>query len=350
MRRRLVRGATAIPALLALVVPAAACQPSRPPPPDGPHIVAGYLVPWDPRSTASGPALTEVDPVWYQPTDTGQVVFASDQARRAVDPVRADAAARKLLLKPSVSNFRGNRWDGALVHRIVSDPTTRAAHVAALVDTARTNGWPGLDVDYESLPASDRDAYSAFVSELADALHRDHRRLSVTVHAKTTEPGDWGGARAEDWRALGRAADQVRVMAYDYSYASSEPGSVAPMPWVEQVVRLAVSEMPRDRILLGVGTYGYDWTAGQPGRELQWTDVEALARARGVPVAWDPVSQSSWFSYTDDQGHPHTVWYENARSLAAKVDLATRYRLAGVSIWRLGGEDPAIWPTLHPIS
>lgn len=342
-------GALAIAGLLALLVPVAACQRSRPAA-TGPHVVAGYLVPWDPRSNASGPALTEVNPVWYQPTDTGQVIFASDQARRAVDPVSADATGHKLALEPSVSNFRGNRWDGALVHRIITDPATRAAHVAALTDAARAHRWPGLDLDYESLPGSDRAAYATFVDELAGALHRDHRRLSVTVHAKTSEPGDWGGAQAEDWQALGRAADEVRVMAYDYSYANSEPGAIAPLPWVEQVVRLAVSEIPRQKILLGVATYGYDWTAGQPGRELQWADAEALAHARGVPVAWDPVTQSAWFAYTDDQGRPHTVWYENARSLAAKIDLATRYRLDGVSIWRLGGEDPGTWPTLRPVS
>ena len=71
------------------------------------------------------------------------------------------------------------------------------------------------------------------------------------------------------------------------------------------------------------------------------------SRAHNASVKWDPVSQSPWFAYTDDSGRPHTAWYENARSLKDKVDLALQYRVSGVFIWVLGGEDPEIWETLR---
>jgi len=135
-------------------------------------------------------------------------------------------------------------------------------------------------------------------------------------------------------------------MAYDYSTESSAPGPIAPLPWVQGVLQLAISEIPRDKIILGVATYGYDWSSGQPAQDAQWADAQAIAQAHAAPVMWDPTTQSPWFAYTDSQGRPHTVWFEDAHSLKAKLDLAVSDRIGGIVIWRLGGEDPSIWPEI----
>src|SRR5262249_23771694 len=104
---------------------------------------------------------------------------------------------------------------------------------------------------------------------------------------------------------------------------------------------------PHDKIMLGIPTYGYDWASGQAASALQWVDVQALVHARGVSVNWDQRSQSPWFTYVDEQGRHHTVWYEDARSTHAKIDEALRARIHGIVLWRLGGEDPAIWNELR---
>jgi spore germination protein YaaH len=313
------------------------------------RIVAGYVVPEDDRSiTAIGEsALTEVSPVWYQPTETGQLAFASLEAQQSQSEIATQLSAGRVALVPAISNYVGGQWDGDLIHRLITDPRLRAAHIAAIVDVARSGQWAGVDLDYESLRAEDRDAYSAFVREVAAALHQAQKKLTLAVHAKTEEPGDWSGAQAQDWRALGASADEVRVMAYDYSTDASPPGPIAPVAWVECVVDLAVAEVPRAKIVLGLGTYGYDWVAGAQGQALQWTEAEALAHKNGVDVRWDAATKSPWFEFTDDRARSHTVWYENARSLKARLDLAARYRVAGVALWRLGGEDPAIWALLR---
>jgi len=248
---------------------------------------------------------------------------------------------------PTISNFRNDIWDGDLIRTIISDRRLRERHISAIVDLVRANAWPGIDIDYESLPAASRAAYSAFVRDLAIAVHSEGARLTITVHAKTSEPGTWSGAQAQDWRALGQSADQVRVMAYDYSSADSPPGAIAPLSWVEQVLRLAVTRVPRERIVLGLGTYGYDWAARRPGLPLQWADVQDLDSKPGVEKRWDAATESPWLRYSDGQGSSHTVWYENARSAARKIDAARRLGVTRVVLWRLGGEDPAIWDVLR---
>lgn len=312
------------------------------------HIVAGYVATWDARSvSASENTLTEVSPVWYEPTESGQIDFASPDAKQSQAAIVAQASSHHVAIMPTISNYVGSKWDGKLIHQLISDPQKRASHLAAIADLARSGPWAGIDLDYESLATADRAGYSAFIRDAATALHQIQKKLTLTVHAKTSEPGDWSGARAQDWQALGASADEVRVMAYDYSTGDSQPGPIAPVAWVENVLQLAVAEVPHDKIVLGLATYGYDWTSGEQGQDVQWADAEAIAQARGVPVMWDPTTQSPWFAYTDDQGNSHTVWFENERSLKAILDLAVRYHVGGVVLWQMGGEDPAIWNLLR---
>lgn len=315
-----------------------------------PLAVSAYVAPWDPRGEKMlekpPTAVDAVSPVWYQPTDTGDLAFAGKEAQAQASSNGIEPQTSGSALIPSVSNFRDGRWDGDLVATILADPDRRRRHIEALVDVANKPGVAGVDLDYESLPAESRSAFSEFVRDLGAALDTVSRRLTVTVHAKTEEPGEWAGAQAQDWAAIAGAADEVRVMAYDDSWSESEPGPIAPLPWVEDVLRFATQQMPPEKMFLGLPTYGYDWPEGAPGQDVAWADVREIAAANDVDETWDEEAAAPWLAYADANGTRHIVWYENARSLQAKIELARRYEVGGVFIWKAGGEDPGIWAVL----
>jgi spore germination protein YaaH len=149
--------------------------------------------------------------------------------------------------------------------------------------------------------------------------------------------------------------DEVRVMAYDYAWEGSEPGPIAPVGWVEDVVAHAVAHVPRERVVLGLAAHGYDWpdpsapSAGPDGagggRDLMYADAMDLAERQGREVEWNNDAQTPWFSYSAD-GEVRSVWFEDAPSLAAKLEVAAEYELGGVFLWRVGGEDPTLWDVL----
>jgi spore germination protein YaaH len=318
----------------------------------GQASVGGYLAPWDEarglRSLATaGEVLTEVVPVWYTPTDTGAVVPSSSaqEAGSTQGPTATEARAQGVRILPAISNFRDGRWDGELISAIVNDPGRRQAHVAAIRQLVVDSGWDGIDLDYESLRAADRGPYADFVRELGQHLRAAGKQLTVAVPAKTTEPGTDGFQQAHDYRALGEAADAVVVMAYDHSWSTSAAGPIAPAPWVEEVMRFTVSQIPPEKVRLGVAAHGYDWL-GRQGTDLMWADAVALAEQHRATVQWDEGTHSPWFSYRDAAGRERTVWFENARSLAAKVEIAERSGVRAVRLWKLGGEDPEVWRVL----
>jgi len=110
--------------------------------------------------------------------------------------------------------------------------------------------------------------------------------------------------------------------------------------------------VPRERVVLGLAAHGYDWPDGSGagedvggGRDLMYADAIALADEYGREVQWNNDAQAPWFSYATD-GEVRTVWFEDAPSLAAKLEIAREQRLGGVFLWRMGGEDPTLWPVL----
>jgi len=115
--------------------------------------------------------------------------------------------------------------------------------------------------------------------------------------------------------------------------------------WVTDVIAFARTMIPAGKIMQGVPFYGYDWV-GQRGTDLVWTDAMALAQQHSATINWDSASASPWFTYTAQKTR-HTVWFENAASVTAKLAVTTAYDIGGVTLWRLGGEDSGNWAALR---
>lgn len=140
---------------------------------------------------------------------------------------------------------------------------------------------------------------------------------------------------------------------YEWGYALSEPMAVAPIDKVEQVVRFAVSQVPPDKIFLGMPNYGYDWILpyikGQ-SRARSLGNVQATEQAvqAGAPIRFDTQAQSPHYNYWRDRAE-HEVWFEDARSVQAKLLLAGEYQLRGVSIWNIMRYFPQLWLVLNQL-
>jgi spore germination protein YaaH len=314
--------------------------------------VSGNLVFWDQSRgfdaiAANADVFDEISPFWYRVLADGRIVpYTTATGQTYEDPaILSFLRTRGILVIPTVANIINGVWDGALVSRIIADSDLRAFNISNLVNLAVNGGYDGIDLDYENLRATDRAAFTTFVQQLASALHARAKLLTVNVYAKTSEPGTWDGPRAQDWWAIGQAADQVRVMTYEYSWATSPPGPISPVSWVNDVIGFAATQIPAAKIMQGVPFYGYDWI-GQRGTDIVWNQAVALADQYSVPIRWDDASASPWFEYISGSTR-HTVWFENGSSVDAKLGVAVANDIGGVTLWRLGAEDSENWSALR---
>ncbi|HVF19357.1 MAG TPA: glycosyl hydrolase family 18 protein [Mycobacteriales bacterium] len=309
----------------------------------GPRKVTAWLPYWDQARAyqsflSNSDLYSDLSPFWYFMNAKGAVqAYAGAGEVTIVNGARS----RGVRVVPTVTND----FDPARVKTMLGSKRAMDAHVAALVNLVRSKGFDGIDVDYESLYAADRTRYSTFISKLSASLHRYGKRLTVAVHPKTSEPGTWSGPQAQDYAAIGAAADRVRVMAYDYSWSTSAAGPVAPLGWVDRVAAFAASKIAPAKVELGMPLYGYDWV-GSRGEGVTFEEVSAIRARHNPAVQWSESAQSSWFSYTEN-GVQHTVWYADAASVRAALPVVDEYGLAGAAFWRLAGEDAGVWAAVR---
>lgn len=289
-------------------------------------------------------ALNELSPFWYTLTPSGVLSGAAGTGDASVIDT-AHSQNQKII--PTISNA----FDGARVSPVIGDPGRRAQLESSIVALVTQSGYDGVDLDFENVSASSRGDFTAFVQELGAQLHQQGKLLSVTVMPKLSEPGPAsdGGSASQDYAAIASSADRVRIMAYDYHYSGGAPGPVAPADWIDRLLAFATTVIPKEKLVLGVPAYGYDWAptgADTHGQSVLFDKAMAIAGGTGSAVGIDGASAEPNFQYSAG-GVTHYVWFENAQSLSAKLDLVNKYDIAGIAIWRLGGEDPANWQVIR---
>jgi spore germination protein YaaH len=291
--------------------------------------------------------FTQASPWMYGLSPTGQIVQQYSHSQDAqVTAALSRLRAARLPIVPTLANVTNGSFAYQPVSRMLNTPALMREHVAAIAALVRQQGYAGIDIDYEDLHATDRNAFTGFVTSLSAALHAEGKVLSVAVFAKTTDAGYDQRNVAQNYAAIGRVADQIRLMCYDYHWATSPPGPVAPIWWVRDVLRYAKTQIAPSKIVLGVPLYGYDWAGGH-GTSVTWLQAFQLATKYQAQPRWDAASQEPWFEYTDQSGRQHQVWFENTQSSTAKFAAAQGSGIGGAYMWMFGYEETSTWPALR---
>lgn len=245
------------------------------------------------------------------------------------------------------------QFSGERAQQLLRDPVARGALIENLAQTIAAQGFAGVDIDFEYIPSEDAAAYADFVRAVRARLEPSGLTVMVALAPKTSADQPGLLYESHDYAALGAAANDVLLMTYEWGYALSEPMAVAPINKVEQVVRFAVSQIPPEKIFMGIPNYGYDWTLpyikGQ-SRARSLGNVQAVEQAVqvGAPIRFDAEAQSPHYNYWRERAE-HEVWFEDARSIQAKLALAGEYRLRGVSVWNIMRYFPQLWLVLNQL-
>jgi len=297
------------------------------------------------RAALEEKAVDEVDFDWYHSQPDGSVLAQNED----LDLVAEAADAEVNVFATVVNSPRfGAAFSADTVSAILKTQKTRRRHVRALVRLVLEKGYDGIDLDWEELHAADRDRLSLFVEELAAALHKRGRFLSIAVFPKTSEPGSWSAQQVMDYARLGAVVDQFKIMLYAYSGPWSDPGPQAPFEWVDEVLRFARREVPPEKIYMGIPFFGYSWRAGT-ARAMTAKEVAALPQAFLNNAARDEGSGELILRFTDDYGVAHHAYVQDRAALQAKLEHLREEHpdIAGISIWAMGQEGPRFWEVVQ---
>ncbi len=310
--------------------------------------VNGYAYPFIDKGLLQRtlPFLTNLTPFTYGFTETGALVDLDDRA--------LIAAAKQMDVAPlmhlSTLTESGN-FSNELANLVLGDMAVQDRLVAAIKTKLRDRGYTGLDVDFEFVFPQDAQPYAAFIARLNRELSPLGYPVIVALAPKTSATQRGLLYEGHNYKLLGQAADQLLLMTYEWGYTYGPPMAVAPLPNVRRVVEYALTEIPAQKLWLGVPNYGYDWPLPFVQGESKATSISnqyavQLALRYNAAIQYDQTAQSPWFRYTDQQGREHEVWFEDARSIRAKMALIPEYGLYGAGYWNLMRPFPQNWVVL----
>ena len=293
-----------------------------------------YISPWVLEQTL--PFLTDLYVFSYGFTEQGNLVPPTLDDTWMLEAATLNGVRPILTLTPL---GRDGKFNNSLITSVVQNPDNQETLINELLDVMTNKGYEGVDVDFEYILATDRDAFTDFVRTLAEALHPYGYTVSVALAPKTSADQVGLLYQGKDYPALGAVADSVLLMTYEWGFKYGPNMAVAPLNMVRRVVEYAVTEIPVEKINLGIPNYGYDWPLPfVRGSTVATTigNVEAvqIAVQNGASIQFDPIAQSPYFNYEED-GILHEVWFEDVRSIQAKFDLVKEFGLRGVGYWQL---------------
>jgi len=317
------------------------------PPVSGGSIVAAFYAPWQETGLhslhANASHMTHLLPAWVHLKKDGKGLDFRDWDPETVvhnAEVLKVARENNLNIVPVFSNAQQSDFDPQRVHIFLNDPALQHHIILQLENWILTNHFQGLNVDFENLAPADYPLLIPFLQRMK-AEFAPH---GLTVSADLEAP------KPLNWRAVSRVCDFVVVMAYDEHSSTSHPGPISSMNWFRQVLLRAVNNIPREKLVLGLANYAYDW---QEGRE--WADPltyqgALVLASRYHPgetpdkiVDFDPEALNPTFFYVDDDGVEHEVWLLDAITAANEWMVAQPYGPRGVAVWVLGSTDPSIF-------
>jgi spore germination protein len=283
--------------------------------------------------------LDSISPVWYTLSADGKL--SDIQGLNLKNDILAVASSSGISVIPTINNEAENGFDGDRVSILLNNKNLQSVFITKAISLAIDNKYIGWDIDWEQKNINDKKAFSDFILYVSQEFHKNNLKLIVTVQAKTDETNNNDTNSTEDWKALSKAADQIRIMAYDFHYDQSDAGAITPLSDLEQVLDYAVTTMLKDKIVIGVPLYGYDWD-NKNGESVQYEDAMDRINKNSGTVTRDSESEELTGQY-GTLINPHTLWFLDQKSVLRILYIADNYGISNISFWRLGGEDSALW-------
>lgn len=240
-----------------------------------------------------------------------------------------------------VDNFTN---EGIDTYEVLAGTTTRTYLINGLIDTALAYDLDGINIDFENISLDAGEPFIEFIRELSIPCRQHGLVLSVDNYVPM------GYTSHYNRKEQGVVADYVIIMGYDEHYNGSETaGSVASINFVEKGIADTVAEVPANKVINAIPFYTRIWETNGTTVSSQAVGMELAQQYisdHGIDISWDEVTCQNYGEYQSGSSY-YQLWLEDADSIRVKLNIMSKYGIAGVAEWKLGFETASIWDVIE---
>ncbi len=268
-------------------------------------------------------------PLWMNIDSVGDTMFVNSEMR-GKEIIKASG----IPVVAVVSNFIGEDFNGAILHRILNDKAKEKRLLDDIVNVVVQNHFAGVNVDFEELEETNDEILVEFMKQLYNRLHPMHLMVTQDVSPFNSD---------YNYKELSKYNDYVFLMAYDEYNSGSVPGPISSQKYIQAALDEAVQKIDSTKLILAIAGYGYDWPKGDKGKDVTYAEALSTASESDAKVVFDTATYNLHYTYTDENDSAHTVYFTDAATNFNTMRFATQYNIGGVALWRLGSADPRLW-------
>ncbi|MDW9382978.1 polysaccharide deacetylase family protein [Chryseobacterium sp. JV558] len=297
-------------------------------------IRSAFYVAWDPQSLMSLKRnirhVNLVFPEWFfLDPKTGDL-------KTNVDPEGYKVIRRTgVAAMPMLSNNSNQEFRSEGLVKVLNDPQKRTHLIQKIAQQCKKYHFKGINIDFEDMNLNSDENLIAFMKELSETFKKNQLLVTMDI---MTDNDDYNIPRLNPY------VDYFVLMAYDEYSAGSDAGPVSSQKWIEEQTGKIVKQTSPQKIILGLGAYGYDWSSNKDDNtSVTYMQAITKASASKAVIDFNDNTFNLNYSYTDSKNLTHTVFFNDAASIFNTMRFSSEYPLAGTALWRLGSEDSRVW-------
>lgn len=290
------------------------------------------------------PYLTYLSILNYTATSNGDLVPFSDDSK--IIELSKNYGVVPLMLLTTVT-IQGKANIRAAFEILLNEEKQNKL-IDNILYTLREKGYFGVNISFQYISETNLFLYESFLEKVTTQLNEAGFQVFVIVNPNITAIDDEVDFQPIDYSLINELAQNIIFMTYEWAANASPPGPISSIFNIEVFLNYILNFIPSENIIIGIATIGYDWEFPYaPGitsvNSISFKRINDFASNYGVVIDFDELSQTPFFNYTDEVNINHVVWFINAISINASLELVTKYDLKGISIWNISIFNPQLW-------
>ncbi|WP_026893426.1 LysM peptidoglycan-binding domain-containing protein [Lacrimispora aerotolerans] len=233
-------------------------------------------------------------------------------------------------------------------YTILNNPDIQVLLIENSLQIMKEKGYHGINIYIEDISYDNIDKLSEYLRRASAIFRSEGFRILITITPVTNIDNSGISLERIDYSKLADYVDGIIFASYDWARTFGYPSSVFPVNILTELLDYSVDIIPPEKIFLGITTLGYDWSLpyipGSTGATIVTNNgAVQIAAENNIPIQFNEPAQSPYFYYMSSDGFLHVIWFKDARSFEARINLVSEYNLQGLSVWTIMRFDAQMW-------